>query len=262
LTDYTKDEYIDQREVLDKGFVKFVSYEGDVYKILRAARISTGGVASKGEKQDKGLLRYLYKNQHLTPFEQISLTFDVKMPHSIAKQWLRHRGFSPNEYSLRYSEAIDEMYMPIVWRKQGEKNHQGSGEPFDYHQNMKISGIAEEAYDKCLIVYNYLISQGVAREQARFVLPLANYTMLTFTTDLRNLLHFLELRLHSHAQHEIRVYAEAIHDMLKCVDDFGWIIEIFDEFNSLGNLYHDAINKETNTEKLKKLLYDFTQGTE
>lgn len=257
MTDYTKDDYIAQREVLDLGYIRFVSYEGNAYKILRSARISTGGVAVKGEKQDKGLLRYLWKNEHKTPYEQIALTFDVKMPHSIAKQWLRHRQFSPNEFSLRYSEAIDDMYMPIAWRKQGEKNHQGSGEPFNHHQNLQISGIVEETYQKSLDTYKYLISQGVSREQARFVLPLANYTLLTFTTDLRNLLHFLNLRLHEHAQQEIRVYAEAMHDMLKEVEDFKWIMEIFDEFNELDYVFHEAINKNVSTEELKKVLKVF-----
>ena len=257
MTDYTTDNFIDQREVLDKGFVKWVSYEGNAYKVLRSARISTGGVACKGEKQDKGLLRYLWKMEHHSPFESVNLTFDVKVPQPIAKQILRHRSASFSEYSLRYSQAIDEMYMPIVWRQQGVKNHQGSGEPFDFHKNMHISGLVEEAYSKCLDTYRYLISQGVSREQARFVLPLANYTLLTFTVDLRNLFHFLNLRLHEHAQQEIRVYAEAIHDMLNDHEDFKWLMEIFDEFNDLDYLVKEAVNKNKDTKGLKDLLEEY-----
>lgn len=260
--DFTTNNVIDQRDVLDKGYVKFIDYMGDSYKVLRSARISTGGVACKGEKQDKGLLRYLYKNNHSSPYEQVSLSFDIKAPHFVITQFLRHRTAKINQFSLRYSPAIDDVYFPNSWRKQGEKNHQGSGDLFSYHENVRFNTWIDEAYSKNLATYDMLIENGVSREQARTVIPMGNYSLLTFTIDLRNLFHFLELRLHEHAQQEIRVYAEAIHDMLKDREEFKWMFDIFNEFNELKTLYQNAINKFSDTEKLKKMLSDFISEAE
>lgn len=239
------------------GYVKWLSVSGDQYRILQAARLSTGGEPQKGEKQDKGLLRYLYKNEHMSPFEKVQIDFQLKIPHSIAKQVLRHRTAKPNEYSLRYSEAIEEMHLPPVWRLQGEKNHQGSGEPAPATTQRFATHVANSVYSLSLRAYRYLISKNIAREQARFVLPLANYTIIDVTMDLRNFLHFLELRLHEHAQEEIRIMAEALHTLAWRQEELQWVLEIFDEFNELKYLYHEAINKSSNTTELKRTLQQF-----
>ena len=240
------------------GFVEWLNHSGDQYTILGAARISTGGDAKKGKKEDFGLLRYLYKNEHLSPFEQVSFQFTVKIPHFIAKQLLRHRTFKFNEYSLRYSEAIMDMYTPSEWRRQGNKNHQGSGDPINKDAQDLAHNIVMRAYGASRVAYFGLLDLGVAREMARTVLPLGNYTLITFTADLRNLMHFLELRLHEHAQKEIRDVAQAIHKMMWQHQDLKWVMRIFDEFNSLKYSFQKAINSCTNTEDLRGLLDQFT----
>lgn len=239
------------------GYVKWLSVSGDQFRILGSARLSTGGEAAKGDDQDRGLLRYLYKNEHLSPFEKVQVDFQLKVPHSIAKQVLRHRTAKFNEYSLRYSEAVEEMYLPPVWRVQGEKNHQGSGEPASPLIQRFANHVAQNIFRTSLKAYKYLIAKGIAREQARFLLPLANYTMIDVTMDLRNFLHFLELRLHSHAQEEIRTMATALHTLAWRQEELQWVLEIFDEFNELKYLYHEAINKSSNTTELKKRLQQF-----
>jgi thymidylate synthase (FAD) len=245
-----------QINIPSHGYVKWLGVAGDQYRILKAARLSTGGVEQKGEKQDYGLLRYLYKNEHLSPFEKVQLEFELKIPHSIAKQLLRHRTAKPNEYSLRYSEAIADMYMPEQWRKQGEKNHQGSEGPIE--EQDEVEDLVGETYDMCWGTYQTLINEyGVSREQARFVLPLANYTLIDITMDLRNFFHFLELRLHPHAQEEIRDVAKAMHTLAWQHEGLQWAMKIFDEFNELKYLYHEAINNVSDTTKLKEHLQQF-----
>ena len=122
-------------KVLDFGEVELIDRMGDDYRILQSARVSTGSSAKKGDKEDRGLIRYLYKNQHLSPFEQVQFTFRIKCPIFVARQWFRHRTFSYNEYSGRYSKMIEEMYLPENFRVQGIKNHQGSGLPISKEKN-------------------------------------------------------------------------------------------------------------------------------
>jgi len=224
-----------KEKFLDQGFVELVDYIGDDYRILQSARVSTGGIAKKGDKQDRGLIRYLYKNKHMTPFEQVVFTFHAKIPNFIAKQFLRHRTFSFNEYSQRYSE-VDEnnYYIPENWRIQGLTNHQGSGKAFNNEKNKQLTFNYKSNMTNTFSFYEELLEDGVAKEMARMVLPSSTYTELYFTVDLRNLLHFLELRLHEHAQYEIREFAKGIKKILYNITDLVWTMEIFDEMTELN----------------------------
>jgi len=213
-----------------KSFVELEDFFGSDYSILRSARVSTGGEAKKSDKEDRGLIRYLWRNQHSSPFEQTAFTFHFKLPLPIATQLIRHRTFSFNIYSQRYSEAILDCYEPKHFREQGEKNHQGSGPDITDERAMVAKRIYEDSIDKSLDTYEELLKLGVSREMARFVLPEANYTEGYFTVDLRNLFHFLQLRLHPHAQDEIRFFAEAIFTILKEIPEFKWSIEAFKDF--------------------------------
>lgn len=246
-------------KVLDYGEVELIDRMGDDYRILQSARVSTGSEAQKGDKEDRGLIRYLYKNQHLSPFEQVQFTFRVKCPIFVARQWFRHRAFSYNEYSGRYSKMIDDMYLPESFRIQGVKNHQGSGELVKEEANSILQQKFKEFYESSLDLYNDTLDSGIAKELARLVVPVSNYTEFYFTADLRNLFHFLELRLHSHAQLEIRVFAEAIMQMLKEIPELKWSVEIFEEMRDINYLILDCIDKEKDLSHFKEHLKKFLE---
>lgn len=248
-------------KVLDHGEVELIDLMGDDYRILQSARVSTGGIAQKGDKEDRGLIRYLYKNQHLSPFEQVQFTFRIKCPIFVARQWFRHRTGKYNEYSGRYSEMIEDMFLPEELRIQGIKNHQGSGEAIDPNINEDVKNRIESLYAASHMLYEDMLSKNIAKELARVVIPVSNYTEFYFTIDLRNLFHFLELRLHKHAQHEIRVYAEAILQILKDRDDLKWSIEIFEEMKDINFLILDCLDKDKDLSKLKSYLKGFLDET-
>ena len=246
-------------KVLDFGEVELIDRMGDDYRILQSARVSTGGSAQKGNKEDRGLIRYLYKNQHLSPFEQVQFTFRIKCPIFVARQWFRHRAFSYNEYSGRYSKMIEDMYLPEEFRVQGVKNHQGSGLPLNEEENSVLKEKFENLYKDILNLYNESLDSGVAKELARLILPVSNYTEFYFTADLRNLFHFLELRLHEHAQLEIRVFAEAIMQILKEIPELKWSIEVFEEMSEVNYLILSCIDKDKDLTKLKDHLRKFLE---
>lgn len=249
---------VDKREVLNHGFVELVDFMGDDYRILQSARVSTGGDSTKGDKKDKGLIRYLYKNKHLTPFEQVTLTWHVKCPIFVARQWMRHRTQSFNEYSARYSELSNEYYEPETLYTQSKQNHQGiSNEPVEHYVAMEVF---YTALDDSRGAYEYLLEHDVAKEQARMILPVSQFTEFYVTMNLRNLFHFLELRMDSHAQKEIRVYANAMFDMLKQLNGLKWSVAAFDEFRELEEAYREAINVAgLNTEDLLTHLRGFVK---
>ncbi len=210
-------------KVLDKGFIRLVDYMGSDQAIVQAARVSYGK-GTKTKREDEGLIRYLMRHRHTTPFEQCELKFHVKVPMDCWRQWIRHRTASVNEYSTRYSEAIDDKQetSEFDWRKQDTtKNTQGSSNFYlpaeeigdDGHPNAigKWHTIQEKALHKTAeTVYKNRLKAGIAREQARKDLPLSTYTMAYWKIDLHNLFHFLGLRMDSHAQLEIREYANII----------------------------------------------------
>lgn len=197
------------------GTVEFVDAMGDDLSIIRAARVSYGRAPGDtfDEKKDGRLLRYLLKNGHWSPFEHTSLTFRVECPIFIARQWMRHRSWSFNEYSARYKEVEEKFYVPIMWRKQSTDNKQMSGGELDNEGQLTANWLAELALRESMKSYQDLLAMGVSREQARSVLPVGTFTEFYATASVRSVLHFLEQRLHPHAQHEIRALAQMVLDI-------------------------------------------------
>jgi len=201
--------------VLDDGFVRVVDYMGTDSSIVQAARVSYGD-GTKKVSEDRALIRYLLRNYHTTPFEMCTLKLHVRVPMDTWRQWIRHRTASVNEYSTRYSIAIDgaQMTKPDQWRQQAQDNKQGSAGYFDEVRGAELSAAEQSLHALSKDVYNSRLEQGVAREQARKDLPLSTYTEAFWQMDLHNLLHFLALRMDAHAQLEIRQYAETIGEQI------------------------------------------------
>lgn len=223
----------------DEGFVRLVDYMGNDDAIVQAARVSYGA-GTKKVREDRGLIRYLMRKQHSTPFEQCEIKFHVRVPMDIWRQFVRHRTAHLNEYSTRYSVAIDATSKtdPNKWRSQSKKNKQGSGEYLDGGSGYYLSGREEELQKYAREVYEERLKYGVAREQARKDLPLSTYTEAYWKIDLHNLFHFLALRLDSHAQKEIREYAEAMAFYVKQWVPVAW--EAFEDYRLGGVYFSDA----------------------
>ncbi len=214
---------------LDQGFVRLVDVMGDDSSVVQAARVSYG-MGTKSVRQDKGLINYLLKHQHNSPFEMVVFKFHCKMPIFVARQWIRHRTASVNEISGRYSIMEDHVWRPEPsdLRKQAVINRQGSlDEAVAEPVNAEILKRYNDDIDMLFAHYNEYMEKGVAREIARVTLPLSTYTEWYWKMDLHNLLHFLELRLDAHAQKEIRVFAEAIAHFVKERCPLTW--EAFEE---------------------------------
>lgn len=222
-------------KVLDKGFVQLVDYMGDDKSAVKAARVSYGGETSTEEK-DKKLINYLLKHRHFSPFEHISFTFHVKAPIFVVRQWFRHRiGMSPNEISRRYtSKQADEFYLPDHIRIQDTNNKQGSFKTNDKELTEKAINKINKIYDETYTVYQELLNMGVAREMARIVLPVGQYTEFYLTANARALMHFFNLRADSHAQWEIQEYAKAMANIFKEI--CPWTYESFIKNDYKGNV--------------------------
>ncbi len=201
--------------VLDDGFVCLVDVMGDDSSIVQAARVSYGE-GTKKVSDDRTLIRYLLRHRHTTPFEMAEIKFLVRVPMDCWRQWVRHRTANINEYSTRYSLAIDgaQTTDPAEWRTQAESNRQGSGNALPAELGQELTHEETELQAKIRDVYQSRIARGVAREQARKDLPLATYTEAYWKIDLHNLLHFLALRMDSHAQLEIRQYATTLGEQI------------------------------------------------
>ncbi|RED13732.1 FAD-dependent thymidylate synthase [Pontivivens insulae] len=207
-------------EVLDHGFVRVIDYMGDDSAITQAARVSYGK-GTKAVQNDEGLIRYLMRHWHSTPFEMCEIKLHVKLPVFVARQWIRHRTANVNEYSARYSILDREFYIPQAEHlaAQSTVNNQGRGAVLQGEEAARVldmlRGDSMRAYDH----YEAMLSQdgqdGLARELARMNLPANVYTQWYWKVDLHNLFHFLRLRADSHAQYEIRVYADAICEVVK-----------------------------------------------
>jgi thymidylate synthase (FAD) len=197
--------------VLDDGFVRLIDYMGNDDSIVQAARVSYGK-GTKSVSDDRGLIRYLLRHRHTTPFEMCEVKLHVRVPMDLWRQWIRHRTANVNEYSTRYSIAIDNARTTGVdeWRLQSEINRQGSEGGLDLDAGQKLTDRETEAQAYLKEVYEERIELGVAREQARKDLPLSTYTEAYWKIDLHNLLHFLNLRMDHKAQLEIRQYSETI----------------------------------------------------
>jgi thymidylate synthase (FAD) len=197
--------------VLDDGFVRVVDYMGSDESIVQSARVSYGK-GTKKVHEDRGLIKYLMRHRHSTPFEMCEIKFHVRVPMDCWRQWIRHRTANVNEYSTRYSVAIDAMQttLPDQWRLQAGGNRQGSAGFVDAKNGDKLTQQEREFQDLSRKIYETRLEIGVAREQARKDLPLATYTEAYWKIDLHNLLHFLSLRMDDHSQWEIRQYAKTI----------------------------------------------------
>jgi thymidylate synthase (FAD) len=225
--------------VLDHGFIRVIDYMGDDNAIVQAARVSYGK-GTKMVSQDKGLINYLMRHRHTTPFEMCDIKFHIKLPIFIARQWIRHRTASVNEYSARYSILGNEFYIPEKSHltPQSKINKQGrTVEELPAHIADRVLDILKNDATSCYRNYVELLNEdeqgnvidesttGIARELARMNLTLNHYTEWYWKINLHNLLHFLSLRADSHAQYEIRIYAEK---MLEIVKD--WVPHTYDAF--------------------------------
>lgn len=209
--------------VLDSGFVGLVDVMGDDALIARAARVSYGA-GTKTVREDTGLIRYLMKNAHTSPFEMVEFLFHIKMPIFVARQHIRHRTASVNEYSGRYSEMSSEFYLPEKHRLQGQDqvNKQGSAGQLDSFDQTDIWEQMQRHQAESLKFYKKLLEpratsngQSLSRELARLVLPVSNYTEMYWKIDLKNLLHYVRLRDDAHAQWEIQQYGQALAHFVK-----------------------------------------------
>jgi thymidylate synthase (FAD) len=198
-------------KVLDDGFVRVVDYMGTDESIVQAARVSYGK-GTKKIKQDRELIRYLMRHRHTSPFEMCEIKLHVRVPMDAWRQWIRHRTANVNEYSTRYSVAIESAQKtpPEGWRLQSTSNRQGSAGHFPVETGAELTRQEAEIHALCDQIYKLRLEMGVAREQARKDLPLSTYTEAYWKIDLHNLLHFLELRMDVLAQEEIRSYAGTI----------------------------------------------------
>jgi thymidylate synthase (FAD) len=206
--------------VLDHGFVRVIDYMGDDTAIVQAARVSYGR-GTKRVQEDAGLIRYLMRHRHTTPFEMCEIKFHVKLPIFVARQWIRHRTASVNEYSARYSILDREFYIPSPEHlaAQSATNRQGRGDTLDGEEAASVMHLLRTDAERCYANYALMLNEGagadpsrrgLARELARMNLTLNTYTQWYWKTNLHNLFHFLSLRADAHAQHEIRVYADAM----------------------------------------------------
>lgn len=207
----------DRINVLDHGFVRLVDHMGSDLSVVRAARVSYDAAWRAGEDQgsDARLIRYLWSHRHTTPFEAVEFQFEVYAPIFVFRQWHRHRTWSFNELSARYRELPEVFYVPdpAVVGEQATANKQGrqSSEREREAECAMLRDAASEAFK----TYRTLLAAGWPRELARSVLPVSTYSHMFAKTNLRNLLHFLDLRVDTHAQHEIRVYAEAMLALIR-----------------------------------------------
>ncbi len=206
--------------VLDHGFVRVIDYMGDDAAIVQGARVSYGR-GTRRVQEDAGLIRYLMRHRHTTPFEMCEIKFHVKLPIFIARQWIRHRTASVNEYSARYSILDKEFYIPDREQlaAQSAINRQGRGDMLDGEEAADVLDLLRRDAERTYANYTVMLNEGqqadparrgLARELARMNLTLNTYTQWYWKTNLHNLFHFLSLRADGHAQYEIRVYAEAM----------------------------------------------------
>lgn len=215
------------------GFVGLIDTMGTDDDICAAARVSYGE-GTRRVSENRALIRYLMRHRHTSPFEMVELKFHLKMPIFVMRQHVRHRTASLNEYSGRYSVMSSEMYMPRAERFafQSDTNKQGSGEKMTGEQAASIAGTLADTFLTAEKNYHNTLDEGLARELARIQMPLANYTELYWKIDLRNFFHYVKLRADSHAQEEIRDYADAMYALVKA--KYPMACEAFEDYWQKG----------------------------
>lgn len=221
---------LDTQYILGHGFVRYIEHLGSDLRIVQAARVSYMS-KSKGEEADKKLLEYLFKNRHTSPFEQCNVSLNIKMPIFIMRQFVRHRTFRLNEMSARYTELPEDFFIPMGWRTQDTLNKQGSLTQDSAIFNAVQSNRAKSAYDHSMQIYKLMIADGVAKEMARIVLPVGIFTEIVVNCDLHNLMHFLYLRTHKHAQIEMQELAWAMYRIAGQL--FPWTMNLFDKYRPM-----------------------------
>ncbi|MDZ4724055.1 MAG: FAD-dependent thymidylate synthase [candidate division Zixibacteria bacterium] len=217
--------------VLDHGFVRLVDYMGSDEAIVQAARVSYGA-GTKKLQEDRGLIRYLMRHKHTTPFEMVEFKFHVKLPIFVARQWIRHRSANVNEYSGRYSVMKEEFYRPKAEdiHFQSKTNKQGrSSDAVPDEVKAELRSYLAESQKQSYQKYLGYVEAGLARELARIALPLSLYTEWYWKIDLHNLFHFLRLRMDNHAQKEIQVYAEVMAGIVKSVTPIAF--QAFEDYS-------------------------------
>lgn len=236
--------------ILDHGFIRVIDYMGDDAAVVQAARVSYGK-GTKKVTEDKGLIDYLMRHRHTTPFEMCEIKYHVKLPIFVARQWIRHRTANVNEYSARYSILDKEFYIPAPDQlaAQSRTNRQGRGEVLEGDEAIEVLRLLRDDAERCYADYSRMLNEdetgaladaqrkGLARELARMNLTLNTYTQWYWKVDLHNLMHFLSLRADHHAQYEIRVYAEAMLETLR-----RWVPLTCDAFSRyrMGGLHLSA----------------------
>ena len=250
------------RKLLDHGFVALVNHMGNDSDIVQSARVSYGA-GTKTVNEDRGLIRYLMRHRHTTPFEMVEFRFICKMPIFVARQWIRHRTANVNEYSGRYSVMVDEFYVPELQHiaPQSTQNHQGRAGDMSTQDQYAAQQAIVKANQDSYRRYQELLGEktgpeaadftddfnGIAREMARGVLSVNNYTEWYWKCDLKNLLGFLALRMDHHAQYEIQVFANAMYDLIKPYVPMA--LEAFDDYE-----LHASHISRMETEAIQQLL--------
>ncbi len=237
-------------KILDHGFIRVIDYMGNDNAIVQAARVSYGA-GTKQVREDAGLINYLLRNSHTTPFEMCEIKFHIKAPYFVARQWIRHRTANVNEYSARYSIVDQDYYLPnqdeISF--QSSNNKQGRGEQVDEDFSDSVREIIKNTSDQQYEHYNKMLESGLAREVARIILPLNYYTEFYWKIDLHNLMHFLRLRADSHAQYEIRLYALQMIEILKL-----WVPHTYQAFQDY------KMNSKNLSEKMLSVMKKMIAG--
>ena len=236
------DNYV---KVLDHGFVGLVDIMGDDDAVVQAARVSYG-TGTKKVQEDRGLIRYLMRHEHTTPFEMCEVKFHIRLPIFVMRQLIRHRTASVNEYSGRYSVMTDEFYMPETFQKQSTTNKQGREDSLDEIHG-KLSWMLEDVHTNAYSKYEELLDLDVARETARAVLPVSNYTETYWKCNLKNFMHMAWLRMDSHAQWEIRMFADAMYGLVQPL--FPAVCEAFEDYKL------NAVRLSSMEVKLTKVIF-------
>ena len=223
-------------KVLDHGFISAIDWMGNDHDIAEAARCSVGGGFSCKNKDDRELIRYLMRHSHFSPMEMAEVKFHVAMPIFVARQQVRHRTCNFSEHSSRYSEMPQVYFLPDKWREQSKVRIQGSSnEEINPISQELLKRDSEDLQHRANQLYKLKLQSGLSRELARTDIPISIYTMMYIKCDLRNWLHFLELRLDSHAQYEIREYAKMIASYIQHLFPITW--EAFSDYILFGQKF-------------------------
>ena len=240
--------------VLDKGFVGLIDHMGSDDAVVQAARVSYG-TGTKKVREDRGLIRYLMRHEHTTPFEMCEVKFHIRLPIFVMRQLIRHRTASVNEYSGRYSVMTDEFYVPKTIELQSTTNKQGREGLYSEAETSGFRDIMNDMHTKAYETYEQFIEEDMARETARAILPVSNYTETYWKCNLKNFLHMAWLRMDSHAQWEIRMFADAMYGLVQPL--FPAVCEAFEDYKL------NAVRLSSMEVKLTKVIFgDYMENWE